>query len=246
MLLTIRDLKHYTIHAVDGDLGRVHEFYFDDQQWRVRHIVVTTGGWWPRHRVLIPTACVVGIAQGRGEVRVTLTRDQVATSPSIDTERPVSRQHEGELYWHYGFTGIPLPIGLPCGADPHLRRTREVVGYVVHREHERVGDVDDFLVDGASWRICCMVVVLAGRCVEKKVLVLPRSILAISWEARSVHVDVSWAVLRNAPRYDPGRPIAADLEAQLHDYYTRVLALPHSSDLEANLESGPAAGRVAA
>ncbi len=246
MLRAIRDLQHYNIHAVDGDMGRVHEFYFDDQYWRVRHLVVTTGGWFPRHRVLIPIACVVGVDEGCGELRITLTRDELATSPGIDTERPVSRQHEGEIYWHYGFTGVPLPIGLERGGDPHLRRTREVLGYVVHREHERVGDVNDFLVDAVSWSICYMVMVLAGRCFEKKVLVLPRSIRGVRWEERAVHVDLSWAVLRNAPRYDPRRPIDSDFEAHVRDYYTHAQALPPGPDLGAGLETGPSTRRAAA
>src|SRR5574342_487570 len=104
MLRHVRDLQHYTIHAIDGDIGRVHEFYFDDQRWVVRHIVVTTSHRLPRHRVLVPILSLARVDEERRQLQVALTRDQVLTSPSIDTERPVSRQHEGELYWHYGFT----------------------------------------------------------------------------------------------------------------------------------------------
>ncbi len=121
MLRHVRDLQHYTIHALDGDIGRVHEFYFDDQRWTVRHIVVTTGAWLPRHRVLIPTMSVARVDEARRELSVALTKLQVATSPSTDTEKPVSRQHEGTLYWHYGFTGIAFPADLRAGGgDPHL------------------------------------------------------------------------------------------------------------------------------
>ena len=246
MLLTIGDIKHYTIHAVDGDIGRVHECYFDDQGWQVRHLVVTTGGWLSRHRVLIPTMCVAGITEESRGVRVGLTRDQVATSPGIDTVKPVSRQREGELYWHYGYTGVPLPVGVQRGGDPHLRRTGEVLAYVMLREHERVGDVDDFLVDATSWSIRYIVAYLAGWCREKKVLVLPNSIREISWEERAVRVELSWTALWNAPRYDPAQPVDCDFEAHVRDYYIHAQVLLRGSDERGSPEAGPGLGRAAA
>ncbi len=96
-----------------------------------------------------------------------------------------------------------------------------MVGYAVHRIHERIGDVDDFLVDDASWTIRYMVVDVQGWWPDKKVLVLPRSVLGIAWEEKAVHVDLSRATLRNAPGYDPRRPIDRDDETRLQDYYDR-------------------------
>ncbi len=221
MLRHVRDLQHYTIHAVDGDIGRVHEFYFDDQCWTVRHIVVTTGHWLPRHRVLLPTLAVAGVDAQHRHVFVALTKFQVATSPRTDTERPVSRQHEGELYWHYGFTGVPLPIGLERRGDPHLRRTREVLGYAVHSIHERIGDVEDFLVDDASWIIRYMVVHVEEWWPDKTVLVPPAAVLDIAWDENAVHVDLSRSTLRNAPTYDPRRPIDHAYESILREYSGR-------------------------
>jgi hypothetical protein len=106
--------------------------------------------------------------------------------------------------------------------------------------------VDDFLVDAVSWSIRYMVVDLAGGCLEKKALVLPRSIRGVRWEERAVHVDLSWAVLRNAPRYDPRRPIDGDFEALVRDYYTHAQSLPPGSDLGAGLETVSSTRREAA
>ena len=35
-----KDLNGYTIGAIDTDIGSVSDFYFDDQQWTIRYIVV--------------------------------------------------------------------------------------------------------------------------------------------------------------------------------------------------------------
>ncbi|HSB78819.1 MAG TPA: PRC-barrel domain-containing protein [Candidatus Methylomirabilis sp.] len=238
MLRHVKDLQCYTIHAIDGDIGRVHEFYFDDQRWVVRYIVVTTSPWLPRRRVLIPAPSLVSVDGKRRQLQVTLRKDQVATSPSFDTEKPVSRQHEGELYWRYGFTGVPLPIGLRRGGDPHLRRTREVMRYTVHQIHERIGEVEDLVMDDDSWAICYLVVDLQEGWSDRKVLLLPRSILAITWEEAAIHVDVSRAILRQAPEYDPKRPIDRDYDARLRDYYDRSRAPRSGPEPQEGLRPG--------
>lgn len=46
-------MEGYTIGATDGVVGRVKDFYFDDEAWVVRYLVVETGEWLARRRVLI-------------------------------------------------------------------------------------------------------------------------------------------------------------------------------------------------
>ena len=53
MLRTAKDLERCTIEATDGLIGSVEDFYFDDDQWVVRYIVVKTGNWFSNRRVLI-------------------------------------------------------------------------------------------------------------------------------------------------------------------------------------------------
>jgi hypothetical protein len=40
-----KDLRGYTIQAADGGIGKVDDFYFDDQTWTVRYLVAETGKW---------------------------------------------------------------------------------------------------------------------------------------------------------------------------------------------------------
>lgn len=56
MFRSAKQLQHYRIHATDGDLGQARDLYFDDHRWTIRHLVVTTSHWLPRHRVLVPRA----------------------------------------------------------------------------------------------------------------------------------------------------------------------------------------------
>jgi len=103
MLRDVKDLEGYAIGATDGELGTVKDLYFDDQQWAIRYLVVETGGWLNGRRVLISPSAVHGVAWDKSKIDVRLTRQQVKNSPSMDTDKPVSRQHEMTFYDYYGY-----------------------------------------------------------------------------------------------------------------------------------------------
>lgn len=107
MLELVSALQHLGIHAVDGDLGKVVDILFDDESWSARYFVVETGGWLSRRRVLISPIAVQQVDERARTASVGLTRAQLADSPSVDTEMPLSRQMELKyrdyfswpLYW---------------------------------------------------------------------------------------------------------------------------------------------------
>lgn len=38
MLRSARSLEGFTLAAIDGDIGGVHDLYFDDRGWTVRYV----------------------------------------------------------------------------------------------------------------------------------------------------------------------------------------------------------------
>ena len=108
MLRSMKNLEDYAIRATDGIIGHVKDFYFDDEAWVIRYLVVDTGTWLSSRKVLISP-----IAIGRPDwtvrvLPVSITKEQVKNSPDIDTQRPVSRQHE---IGHLGYYGHPYYWG---------------------------------------------------------------------------------------------------------------------------------------
>lgn len=110
MLRSIIELLGYIIKAKDGEIGKVHDFYFDDETWDIRYLVVDTGKWLPgRKALIIPSA--LGEPDWRSHIfPVRLTKDQVLEAPDFDLDKPVSRQHEFELYKHYSWAPYWLPL----------------------------------------------------------------------------------------------------------------------------------------
>src|SRR5208337_4005783 len=110
MLIKAKTLKGYTLDSIDGEIGTVREFYFDDQHWAIRYLVAETGNWLLNRQVLISPYALVSVNNEEQHIEINLTKKQIEESPSLDSDKPVSRQFEDA---YYGFYGWPLYWGGP-------------------------------------------------------------------------------------------------------------------------------------
>jgi sporulation protein YlmC with PRC-barrel domain len=117
----MKDLEGYTIAAVDGVIGHVKDFYFDDESWVIRYLVVQTGQWLSHRRVLISPIAINQPNWSEQSFPAAITQEQVKNSPSIDTDKPVSRQHEKEYLGYYGYPHYWVGGGLwGWGVNPRM------------------------------------------------------------------------------------------------------------------------------
>ena len=117
MLRSMKELENYAIRATDGTIGHVKDFYFDDESWVVRYFVVDTGAWLSHRKVLISPIAIGHPNWVERVLYASLTTEQVRNSPDIDTERPVSRQHEMSHLRYYGYPYYWGGTGLWGGVD---------------------------------------------------------------------------------------------------------------------------------
>jgi len=235
MLRSAKSLRDYHIRATDGNIGRVNDFLFDGGQWVIRYLVVDTSEWLPGRKVLlIPD--VLGPPSTEGEVLpVTLTREQVENSPDIETDKPVSRQHERDLfeyygwspYWGAGRSGLTRHVarvdektGTSPG-DSNLRSMREVAGYSIHATDGHIGHVEDFIIDDEEWAVRYIVVDTRNWLPGRKVIVAPEWVSRIDWRGKAVSLGHSREEVRDSPPYDPNQPVNRQYELRLYDYYGR-------------------------
>jgi hypothetical protein len=251
MLHSVNSLRGFHVRATDGDIGSVREVYFDDEDWAVRYLIVDTGGWLSGRKVLISPYSVSSLDWNDTAVVVRLTREQVERSPDIDTDRPVSRQHETEYNKYYGYPAYwpytsmwawgAMPVTVPDDpamrgkvyedkkaqiqegkqVDTHLRSSREVAGYSIQASDGPIGHVEDFLFEDDSWGIRYLVVDTRNWLPGRRVLVSPQWIRGVSWPDRSVSVDLTREQIENGPEYDPSQPLSRGDEAKIHSHYDR-------------------------
>ena len=176
MLRNAKSIYGNRLGASDGEIGHVKDFYFDDQDWMIRYLVVDTGNWLPGRQVLIAPQVITSMPAGAGMLEVKLSRSRIENSPPIADHKPVSRQYEEEYYRYFGWPSYwlgeslppvsPAPIegdpdhpvstGTPVRSigDPHLRSARAVEGYHVQGSDRMAGHVSDFRINPETWRIC--------------------------------------------------------------------------------------------
>ena len=141
MLRNLNDLANYALHATDGMIGHVKDFYFDDKGLGViRYLVVDAGTWLSSRKVLISPIALGKPNWAEKAIPVSISKQQIKDSPDIGTEKPVSRQHELAIRWtnhgtpdHWGDIGLwgggrypgicscPAMTGWPRRHGPLLR-----------------------------------------------------------------------------------------------------------------------------
>ena len=253
MLRNSNQLKGLAIHATDGELGSVAELYFDDESWAIRYLIVETGGWLSGKKVLVSPYSVISTDWEARSVRVALTKIQVENSPSIDTQKPVSRQHEATLldYYHYpyywggprlwgagdfpaGLAGPALPpsqnrIASAYG-DSHLRSTNEVGKYHIEATDGEIGSVNGFIIDEEAWAIRYIAAVTRNWWPGNDVLFSPAWIKRVSWADSKVYVGLTREAIKTCPEYLDSRPITRDYENQVFLHYGRPPYWLHQED----------------
>jgi hypothetical protein len=113
MLRPFHSLRGSALAASDGEIGKIREFYFDDELWIVRYLIVEAGSCLSSREVLIVPLVLGAIDPRSGAIAVTLTREQVLHAPLIETDRPISQQEEARLHQHYDWDPHRLPRGVP-------------------------------------------------------------------------------------------------------------------------------------
>jgi hypothetical protein len=241
MLIKIDTLKGYTLDSLDGEIGKVKDFYFDDYHWTIRYLVADTGNWYTDRQVLISPHALVKVNKEKQNIAVNLTKKQIEDSPPLDSDKPVSRQFE-EAY--YGYYGWPMYWDGPYmwGAYPdivrdikysreimqaedkwnsHLRSTIEVNSYNIQASDGEIGHLEDFIIDDETWAIRYLIIDTHNWWPGKKVLVSPQWIEQVSWSDSKVFVNLSRESIKNSPEYTEESLITRDYETWLYGHYKR-------------------------
>jgi len=241
MLIKTKSLKGFALKSLDGEIGKIKEFYFDDLYWTIRYLVVDTGSWLPGRKVLISPYALGVITKSEKHISVNLTKKQIEESPSLDSDKPVSKQfeeayfdyYEWPEYWDGPFSwgayphiirNSPKKKANQSGKkqqDSHLRSTHNVSGYHIQAADGEIGHVDDFIVDNESWTIRYLEIDTKKWWLGKKVLIPPQWIEKVSWGESKVFVKLAREAIKKAPEYTDWSMLTREFEINLHKHYNR-------------------------
>ena len=239
MLHKAKTLEGYKLDSLDGEIWHVQGFYFDDQHWTVRYLLADTGNWLPGRQVLISPYALVAAIKAEKHIEVDLTKKQIEDSPSLDSDKPVSRQFEESYYEHYGWPtywgGTAMWGYSPYiirdsdrwrqstdqekSWDPHLRSTQHVTGYFIQGTDGEIGHVEDFVIDDETWAIRYLIVATRNWWPGKKVLISPEWIERVSWTDSKVFLKLTREAIKQSPEFTEESLITRDYEDGLYRHY---------------------------
>lgn len=247
MLRSAKQLAGYRIAAVDAVVGTVDDVYFDDNDWKVRYLVVDTGKWLPGRRVLLAPTVVADADDHARAVAVGLTQEQIRNSPPSYTDMPVSRRHEIELHQYFGwpaYWGVESGLSMPPppvpleheavaaggagtaleqpGGDPHLHSVKEVAGYAIEADDGPMGHVEDLIVDDEQWAVRYLLVDTKNWWPGGHVIVAAEWVNRISWMDHAVFVDLTRKAVQDSPPYDASKPVNREYEEKLYRHYGKT------------------------
>jgi uncharacterized protein YrrD len=242
MLHKANKLNGYTMRSLDGDIGKVKDFYFDDHHWTIRYLVADTGTWLPIRQVLISPYALTAINDEQKYIAVDLTKKQIEDSPLLSHDKPVSQQFEKDYHGYYGWPmyGVPYMWGPSSyiaharerdrehrrqsaerkkSWDHHLRSTHDVSGHNIQAIDGEIGHVEDFIVDDETWAIRYLIVDTRNWWPGKKVLIAPQWIERVSWSESKVFVNLNRESIKQSPEYTKESLVTRDYETELHRHY---------------------------
>jgi sporulation protein YlmC with PRC-barrel domain len=237
MLMKSKELKGYKLNATDGDIGKVEDFFFDDQYWTVRYLVANTSRWLMGRKVLLSPHALDSIHEANHSIALKITKWKFEGSPSIQSDEPASKQLEHSHQEYFGWPNYGLGAqtwgssphlmtddeylekSRAASWDPHLRSIEAVHGYEVESSDGAVGKVSDFILDDETWSIRYLIVKTGNWLWGKQVMISPRWIGSVSWAESKVFTTLSREEIRSAPEYKELAAITRDYEENLFGHY---------------------------
>ena len=251
MFHTFRDLKGFAVRASDEPKGTIDDFFFDDEDWRVRYLVAGIGFWLIGRQSLISAELLQSPELETRQLPVQITAGEISEAPRPEDAPPVSMQEEDARSraadtWPpflvgavgIGYTPVladaQIRAAIPSDAgdvtdtgtsgDPHLRSMSELIGYEIAATDGRVGSVSDLLINPLDWRVKYIVIDTGDWLPGREVVLAPNWTSSIDWASRSWIVDVTKRQIENSPET---RDVAGLQRSDEQMIYAHYGALPY-------------------
>ena len=242
MLFKVKKLKDFKLHSLDGEIGKVREFYFDDEHWAIRYINVETGNWLKDRQVLISPYSLGHVNREDKFITVNLTKKQIEDSPSIECTELIMPHVEETLTNYYGYpaywdgsnmwgsnTRIERDSNkwggtLICkkAIEPNVRSTFEINGLEIQATDGAIGHVEDIIFDDEDWGIRYLCVNTSALRPKEKVLLSTKSIESIDWFQRKVIVKLLRDTVKHSPEYTDQTLLTREYETILNKHYNVI------------------------
>mgnify|MGYP002398342303 CR=1 FL=1 len=245
MKRSLKELSGYKVQAIDQQDGKVIDFLFDDESWVVRYVEIDFGNFFINERVIIPGVFFDKIDYKEKLFNINLKLETIKNGPKPETKMPVSRKYEEALnkyyaqnpYWpvstyyppaHPKEYYPPRPLKVPAkiiseNINTNLRSFQEVNGYIIQAIDDKIGHIEDIIIDDADRQIVYLVIDTSNWMPwSKKVLIAVEWLSEISYLDQEAQINLLSKTIKEAPEFNYDSPIQTEYEIQLYNFYNDV------------------------
>jgi uncharacterized protein YrrD len=101
-MIKFKDIKGFEVTCTNESVGKIKDVSFDELSNSVRYLVIDTSSWLPGKKVLVKPDAVSRVDMSDEQVQLKLSKSKFEESPSLESDLPVSRQHEEALHTYHG------------------------------------------------------------------------------------------------------------------------------------------------
>ena len=239
MLASLTELRSYYVKGTDGEIGRIEDLCFREDEWVVRYVVVDMADL--DREALLLSAYLGSLDRGTHTVSADIRRGQVENTPALDRTQPLTGQDEQELHQLYGWPVYwweqeqeitPIDdlwgdsVEGPQEAEeqeqedegPQLLFVSDLIEiYGVQSDDGEVGILQDVIVEDETWAISYLVVNVPPE--GNRVLLAADYIQMMDLGARRIYMAVTKEAILHSPVVSSEQPITPELEQSLREYY---------------------------
>lgn len=100
-----------------------------------------------------------------------------------------------------------------------FRNAKSLIGHTLHATDGDIGSIADLYFDDERWTVRYLVVDTGGWLTGRKVLISPRAIGEIDWDAKALPVKLTKSQVERSPDVDTRKPVSRQHEAEHLGYY---------------------------
>jgi sporulation protein YlmC with PRC-barrel domain len=201
VLIEIGTLMSCTVLNLDGEPGKIRDIYFDDNHWKMHHLIVNSNKWLNNNsRFSIAPDDIEGIDSTNSVIFTSLTSEKMKKSPSDKLDMQISNKNKREK--KKSRTEPEETSGPERGqkttnekniADsPNniLQSTKEIFGYKVQTLDKRIGSLKDLTADNKNWMYRHLVVSGKHLAKAQRIMVPVSSVRNINVKKKQITVDL--------------------------------------------------------
>ena len=157
-----KNLISSRINTKNGPAGKIKDILFNDENWKIKHLVLNKHKWVPFGSVLLEPG-LIECPQGHAKVVTEIRRADIKNYPSEDEDPPVAKQKALEKQMErMGLSNTAVKHNAQDKGqqnttarkkDPHLRSMKEIIGYKIHATDGLIGTVSDFSINLDNWSV---------------------------------------------------------------------------------------------